>query len=381
MTKQTTPTISASDRLYLNAAIELAAQGIYTTTPNPRVGCLVVRDGQVLGRGYHAVAGEGHAEVNALADAAQSGAGQSVAGATVYISLEPCAFRGRTPPCAQTLIEAKVARVVVAMIDPHPQVAGKGMAALDEAGIANAVVELPEAHELNAGYVKRMRYGRPLVRLKTAISLDGRTGMASGESQWITGPTARADVQQWRARSCAVISGSGTLLTDDSRLSVRDAQFARDGRIRQPLRVITDSALQLSASAAVLAEPGKVLIAHAGVSKPHIDGVEHIRLPQAAPASDTAPGNPKVDIGALLDELGERGCNEVLVEAGAALIGAFLAADLWDELLVYVAPKLLGDNARPLAHLPLVTMDQSVQGTIVDCVPVGDDLRIRLAHP
>ena len=359
-------TITDSDLLYLRSAVELAEHGACSCTPNPRVGCLVVSDGRVLGRGFHARAGEGHAEVNALADAAGP-----VAGATVYVSLEPCAFHGRTPPCTQALIDARVARVVAAMTDPHPEVAGQGLAALRNAGIATDLVELPEARALNAGYVSRITRGRPWVRLKSALSLDGRTGMASGESQWITGPAARADVQAWRARSCAVISGSGTLLADDARLSVRDERFAVAGKLRQPLRVVADSGLQLPATAAVLAEPGQTLIVHAGVRQPHVAGVEHLCLPGA---------DGKVDLDALLAALSERGCNEVLVEAGAALLGAFLAADLWDEMLLYVAPKLLGSDARPLARLPFVAMDQAVQGKIVDCVPVGDDLRIRFAR-
>ena len=364
--------VSDSDLLYLRAAVELAAEGKYSCTPNPRVGCLVVRDGEVLGRGFHVRAGEGHAEVNALADAAQS-----AAGATVYVSLEPCAFHGRTPPCTQALINARVARVVVAMIDPHPKVAGQGLTALREAGIAVEVIELPEAKALNAGYVSRITRGRPWVRLKSAISLDGRTGMASGESQWITGAPARADVQEWRARSCAVVSGSGTLLADNARLSVRDERFARQGKIRQPLRVVADSALQLRSDAAILSEPGATLIVHAGINEPHIDTVEHLCLPQAQPV---AGADRKVDLTALLVELADRGCNEVLVEAGAALLGAFFEADLWDELLLYVAPKLLGSDARPLARLPFVTMDEALQGKIADCVPVGDDLRIRLSR-
>ncbi|MBH81082.1 MAG: riboflavin biosynthesis protein RibD [Gammaproteobacteria bacterium] len=359
---------SQSDLLYLRTAIEHAAKGIYTTTPNPRVGCLVVRDGEVLGRGYHVRPGEGHAEVNALADA-----GRPVVGATAYVSLEPCAFEGRTPPCAKALIEARVERVVAAMIDPHPKVSGQGMAMLRAAGILAELVELPEAQALNAGYVSRVTTGRPYVRLKTAISLDGRTGMASGESQWITGEAARADVQEWRARSCALISGSGTVMADDARLTVRDERFSVDGVIRQPLRAIADSKLQLPSSAAVLQPPGEVLIVHAGINAPTVEGVEHICLPGSG-----VP--PKVDLAALLDELGARGCNEVLVEAGAALLGAFLDADLWDELLVYMAPKLLGSDARPLANLPLDKMNEAVQARLIDCVPVGDDLRLRLGR-
>lgn len=358
--------IADSDLLYLHSTLELAAHGMYSCTPNPRVGCIIVRNGQVLGRGWHIRAGEGHAEVNAIADA-----GTSLVGATVYVSLEPCAFHGRTPACAETLIQAGVARVVAAMTDPHPQVAGRGFAALRQAGIEVDVVELPEAQTLNAGYCKRLKTSRPLVRLKTAISLDGRTGMASGESQWITGAAARADVQAWRARSCAILSGSGTLLADDARLNVRDERFAIDGQIRQPLRVVADSHLQLTPDAAVFSGPGEALLVHAPDATPQVANVEHVAIGNSA---------GKVDLAGLLDELGSRGCNELLVEAGARLLGAMIEADLWDELLVYMAPKLLGSDARPLAMLPLHAMSEAVQANIVDCVPVGDDLRIRLAR-
>lgn len=356
--------IADSDLLYLHSCVELAARGMYSCTPNPRVGCIIVREGEVVGRGWHIRAGEGHAEVNAIADAEAS-----VAGATVYVSLEPCAFHGRTPPCTEALIQAGVARVVAAMTDPHPKVAGRGFAALQHAGIAVDVVELTQAQTLNAGYVKRLQTSRPLVRLKTAISLDGRSAMASGESQWITGTAARADVQAWRARSCAILSGSGTLLADDAKLTVRDDRFAVEGHIRQPLRVITDSQLQLTASAAVFSGPGQTLLVHVPGAVPRVAGVEHLAI--------GTPGG-KVDLAALLDELGARGCNEVLVEAGAGLLGALLEADLWDELLVYLAPKLLGSDARPLAKLPLFSMSQAVHAKIADCVQVGDDLRIRL---
>ncbi|MCZ6710927.1 MAG: bifunctional diaminohydroxyphosphoribosylaminopyrimidine deaminase/5-amino-6-(5-phosphoribosylamino)uracil reductase RibD [Gammaproteobacteria bacterium] len=355
-----------SDLLYLHTAVELAARGMYSCTPNPRVGCIIVRNGEVLGRGWHVRAGEAHAEVNAIADATSS-----VAGSTVYVSLEPCAFQGRTPPCTEALIQAGVARVVAAMTDPHPKVAGQGFAALQQAGIAVDVVELAEARTLNAGYLKRQRTSRPLVRLKTAISLDGRSGMASGESQWITSVAARSDVQAWRARSCAILSGSGTLLADDARLTVRAERFAVEGRIRQPLRVIVDSRLQLTEAAAVFSEPGATLVVHSAGAKRQVAGAEHLAMGD--------PGG-KVDLAALLDELGARGCNELLVEAGAGLLGALLEAQLWDELLVYLAPKLLGSDARPLANLPLTSMSDAVQATIADCVQVGDDLRIRLTR-
>ncbi|MFW6094797.1 MAG: bifunctional diaminohydroxyphosphoribosylaminopyrimidine deaminase/5-amino-6-(5-phosphoribosylamino)uracil reductase RibD, partial [Pseudomonadota bacterium] len=209
-----------AERAFLRAAVELAREGLYSATPNPRVGCLIVRNGTVVGRGAHIRAGEPHAEINALRDA-----GGDAAGATVYLSLEPCAHTGRTPPCADALVAANVRRVVAAMGDPNPQVAGRGFERLRAAGIETELVALPEARELNAGYVSRMQRGRPYVRVKVAQSLDGRTAMASGESRWVTGPEARADVQYWRARSCAVLTGSGTVLTDDPRLTVRDERF------------------------------------------------------------------------------------------------------------------------------------------------------------
>ncbi len=266
-------------------------------------------------------------------------------------------------------------RVVAAMTDPHPKVAGRGFAALQQAGIPVEVIELPEAQELNAGYCCRMAKGRPLVRLKTAISLDGRTGMASGESKWITSEAARADVQAWRAQSCAIISGSGTIMADDASLTVRDERFRVDGSIRQPLRAIADSRLELPAGAAIFAAPGETVLFHGPQATPHVDGVEHVCLGVA-----TGADRGKVDLAAMLAELARRGCNEVLVEAGARLLGAFIRAGLWDELIVYLAPKLLGSDARPLAHLPIETMSGAVQARIMDCVPVGDDLRIRLAR-
>lgn len=354
--------IQESDLMFLRAALKLAAEGLYSCTPNPRVGCLIVRDGKVIGRGAHYRAGEAHAEINALADARGD-----VAGATVYVSLEPCAFEGRTPPCADALIAANVRRVVAAMKDPHERVSGAGFERLRSAGIVTEVRELPEARELNAGYVSRIQRGRPFVRIKVAASVDGRTAMASGESRWITGPAARADVQYWRARSCAVVTGSGTVLTDDPQLTVRDDSFAVRGRIRQPLRVVADTGLRIPADAALLQAPGPVLLAHGVGVAPAIDGVEHLAM-----------GHGSVDLHGLLRELARRGCNEVLVEAGPRLVGAFLAEGLWDELLLYLAPKLLGSDARPMAQLPLIAMDEAVGGTIRDVVQVGDDIRLRL---
>ncbi|MEZ5560177.1 MAG: bifunctional diaminohydroxyphosphoribosylaminopyrimidine deaminase/5-amino-6-(5-phosphoribosylamino)uracil reductase RibD [Pseudomonadales bacterium] len=354
--------LHGSDHLFLQAAIELAERGLYSTTPNPRVGCLIVRGGRVVGRGAHMRAGEGHAEVNALRDA-----GASARGATAYVSLEPCAFHGRTPPCTEALIDAGIKRVVAAMTDPHERVAGAGFEWLRGAGIDVDVVEVPEAWALNAGYVMRVRHGRPFVRIKVAASADGRTAMASGESQWITGPEARADVQYWRARSCAILTGSGTVLTDDPQLTVRDARYAVDGRLRQPIRVVADSGLRIPADAALLQSDGPILLAHGSGVSPRLAGVEHI-----------ACGDRSVDLHGLLRALGGRGCNEVLVEAGPTLVGALLAAGLWDELLLYTAPKLLGSDARPLAQLPLVSMGEAVAATIADVTRVGADVRVRL---
>ncbi len=353
-----------SDRLYALAAVELARRGEFSTTPNPRVGCLIVRDGRVLGRGWHVRHGEGHAEVRALADVADD---EDVTGATVYVSLEPCAFEGKTPPCSQALIKARVARVVSAMTDPHPKVAGRGFTELRNAGISVDILELPEALALNAGYVSRLNRARPFVRLKVAASLDARTAMASGESQWITGEAARSDVQYWRARSCAIVTGSGTVLADDPQMTVREPRFTVDGAIRQPLRVVLDSRARVPADAAIVSAPGDVLHVTANGVATGLTGVEHLPL-----------GRERVDLAALLEHLALRKCNEVLVEAGPTLVGAFLEAGLWDELVVYQAPKLLGSDARPLATLGLTRMAEAINATIVEQARCGDDLRIRL---
>jgi diaminohydroxyphosphoribosylaminopyrimidine deaminase/5-amino-6-(5-phosphoribosylamino)uracil reductase len=380
--------IQDSDLLYLRAAVALAERGLFTCTPNPRVGCLIVRGGRVLGRGAHLWTGQAHAEINALADARGD-----AAGATVYVSLEPCAHHGRTPPCADALIRANVRRVVAAMRDPFSRVAGQGFARLREAGIVTEVRELPEAHALNAGYRSRIRNGRPWVRIKVAASLDGRTAMASGESRWITSPEARADVQYWRARSCAVVTGSGTVLADDPSLNVRDARYAQGGTLRQPLRVVVDSALRVPADAALLKAPGPILFAHAHAHEnshahEHAHAREHSHAREhahdAAPLRPAPPtvehlacGDERVDLSELLRALAERGCNEVLVEAGPRLVGAFLESGLWDELLVYLAPRLLGSDARPLAQLPLRAMTEALDVTLVDCTQIGPDLRLR----
>ena len=351
--------VSESDRLFLLAATDLAERGRYTTSPNPCVGCLIMREGHVIGRGWHQWAGQGHAEANAIKDA-----GGDVRGATVYVSLEPCSFEGRTPSCAQTLIDQGVARVVVAMIDPHPKNSGRGIEVLREAGIRVEVLELPEALALNPGLAARRRRAKPWVRVKVGASLDGRTAMASGESQWITGRDAREDVQRWRARSCAVVTGVGTILADNPRLSVRGGRFAARRRIRQPLRVVLDSRLRTPADAALFDEPGDVLLVHTG------EAAEHPR------AETISCGEGRVDLHALLEVLLQRDCGELMVEAGSTLTGAFLESGLWDELILFVAPRLLGGSARAMADIDFERLGETIGGTIADVQAIGEDLRI-----
>ncbi|MCY4343075.1 MAG: bifunctional diaminohydroxyphosphoribosylaminopyrimidine deaminase/5-amino-6-(5-phosphoribosylamino)uracil reductase RibD [Gammaproteobacteria bacterium] len=354
--------ITGADRAHLAEAIELAGRGLYTTTPNPRVGCVIAQGERVLGRGWHQWAGQGHAEVRALEDA-----GQDAAGATAYVSLEPCSIHGRTPPCADALVAAGIKRVVVGALDPDPRVNGKGLEQLKAAGIEVDLANDERAQALNLGHRQRMVRARPWVRVKMAASLDGRTAMASGESQWITGPEARLDVQHWRARSCAVVTGIGTLLADDPRLNVRDDRFASDGTLRQPLRVVTDSQLRSPAEAQIFQPPGAALIAHAGAAT------------AAHPKAECLPcGTEQVDLAQLLTCLADRECNEVLVEAGPTLAGAFLAAGLCDELVLYLAPKLLGAKARPLLGLALERLEQALAGEIVEVERFGPDLRLRL---
>lgn len=354
--------ISAADKAHLAEAIELARRGLYTTAPNPRVGCVIASGGQVLGRGWHQWAGQDHAEVRALKDA-----DGDAAGATAYVSLEPCSIHGRTPPCADALIAAGVKRVVVGALDSDPRVNGNGLRALKAAGLQVDVADDERAQALNRGHRQRMALGRPWVRVKMAASLDGRTAMASGESQWITGPEARQDVQHWRARSCAVITGIGTVLADDPRLNVRDDRFASDGRLRQPLRVVVDSRLRSPAEALIFQPPGTALVVHASTAT-----ADH-------PKAECLPcGAEQVDLAQLLARLADRECNEVLVEAGPTLAGAFLEAGLCDELILYLAPKLLGADARPLLDVRFERLEQAFAGEIIEIERFGPDLRLRL---
>ena len=344
-------------------ALRLAARALYTTSPNPRVGCVLVLNGHVVGEGWHERAGEPHAEVHAL-----RAAGELARGSTAYVTLEPCSHYGRTPPCADALIAAGVSRVVVAMQDPNPQVAGQGLAKLREAGIdVECGLMETAARELNIGFNKRMTCGMPWVRSKIAASLDGRTALANGESKWITSAAARQDVQHWRARSCVILTGIGTVLADDPQLNVRELATTR-----QPLRAVLDSHLRLPPNALLLQKSG-LIVYTATQNTEKITAVEQtgarvVVLPDA---------NGQVDTHAVFSDLASLGCNEVLVEAGCKLNGALLQAELVDELILYFAPQLLGNMARGMAQLgELTCLDQRINLEWQDVRNVGKDLRI-----
>lgn len=370
----------ASDQEYMALAIQLAKQGLYTTSPNPRVGCVLVKNDEVIGQGFHIKAGEGHAEVNAIADAKQRG--NDTQGATAYVTLEPCSHFGRTPPCAQGLIDASVARVVGAMTDPNPQVAGNGFNILRAAGIE--VVDnclAAESAKLNPGFIKRMSMAGkntaplPYVRLKMATSLDGRTAMQSGESQWITGPEARAEVQRLRAQSCAIICGADSVLIDDPSMNVR---IETDSR--QPLRVIIDSQHRIKADANIFTHPGKVMIVspvapESSITRNKSNACSVSYLQTAASENND---RQQVDLKDLLVTLARQGINEVLIESGAQLAGAFIAQDLVDELVLFTAPTLLGSDARPAFTLPFETMGQQIRWSWQDVRMVGNDLKLVL---
>lgn len=361
--------VSGDDAAYMARALRLAERGLCTTDPNPRVGCVMVKEGRIVGEGWHRLAGGPHAELEAL-----KRAGELARGATAYVTLEPCCHFGKTPPCTEALIDAGVARVVAAMRDPNPMVAGKGLQALTEAGIATqwGLLEM-EAETLNRGFCKRMRNGRPYVFSKLAMSLDGRTAMASGESRWITGAEARRDVHRLRARSSAILTGIGTVLADDPALTVR---LGLGPDVRQPIRVVIDSHLRIPLTAQLMTQPGRtIVIGVEGATERRSElerrGVEVYLLPA------TVEG--RVELQAALDLLGTLEMNEVMIEAGPFLNGAFMAAALADEWIVYLAPCVLGNEGRGLFHLPGVeTMAQRFDLTLVDARQVGKDLRLRL---
>jgi len=348
----------------MTRALRLAARGLYTTTPNPRVGCVIVSNGQVVGEGAHLKAGEPHAEVHAL-----RAAGEQARGATAYVTLEPCSHFGRTPPCADALVNAGISRVVVAMQDPNPLVAGNGIARLQAQGITVTVgVCEAQARALNPGFIQRMTQQRPYVRLKVAASLDGRTALANGDSQWITSVAARKDVHHWRAQSCAIVTGIASILKDDSSLTVREVKTPR-----QPLRVIVDSQLRIPIDAKVL-QDGNALVAYAqgDAAKLEVLQVMGVRTLQAPNAQG------QVDLATLMQALTALPCNEVLIEAGATLNGAFLQSGCVDELLLYYAPKLMGHAARGMFALPELTHMSAVRDlNILDVRQFGLDLRIQ----
>jgi len=368
---------------YMAQAIELAKKGLYTTDPNPRVGCVIVNEGQIVGSGWHQYAGQPHAEPNAIADA-----GQKTRGATAYVTLEPCSHFGKTPPCCDALISAGISQVVVAMRDPNPLVAGAGLKRLEDAGITvTCGVMEDEARDLNPGFIRRMETGLPFVCCKMAMSLDGRTAMQSGESKWITGPEARADVHKMRARSSAIVTGIATVLADNPSMTVRPEEFGLQADnlhgFQQPIRVIVDSNLSIPVDANILNEGAEVLIVTAvdvnSLTNAHlIEKVNELRKRASIIYLPSVLGDAssRVDLKGLIEYLGQLGCNEVMVEAGAKLSGAMLQEHLIDSYIIYMAPKLLGSLARPLFELPLENMSDQVQFEIQSITQVGKDWKI-----
>lgn len=353
----------------MTRALQLAEQGLFTTMPNPRVGCVIVKDNQIIGEGAHFKAGEPHAEVFALRQA-----GEQAKGATLYVTLEPCSHTGRTPPCSQAIVDAGISKVIVAMQDPNPQVSGGGLAALKSHSI-EVVCGLMEAQAqtLNPGFISRMTRQLPFVRSKIAASLDGKTALNNGASQWITGEAARADVQHLRARSCAILTGAGTVLADDPNMTVRSMPGIRMDIASQPMRVIVDSALKTPPNAKIL-QGGNVLIAFAKASQKKQAqllgmGAELLCIPNS---------DGKVCLKTLLSHLASRQINEVLVEGGEGLNGALLAQNLIDEFILYYAPKLMGSAAKSMFAMPVFTnMNQAINLQILDVRQIGADIRIR----
>jgi diaminohydroxyphosphoribosylaminopyrimidine deaminase/5-amino-6-(5-phosphoribosylamino)uracil reductase len=355
-------TFTQDDRRHMARALALAERGLYTTTPNPRVGCVIVREGEIVGEGWHERAGGPHAEAIALA-----AAGGNARGATAYVTLEPCAHHGRTPPCAEGLVNGGISRVVAAMSDPNPLVAGRGFARLREAGLSvEAGMMEDEARALNCGFICRMSRGRPWIRVKIAASLDGGTALSNGRSRWITGPEARRDGHHWRARACAVLTGIGTVKADDPELNVRELATTR-----QPVRIVVDSRLDMPLAARMLDE-GTVIASATGektrCAALAAKGASVLVLPNAA---------GEVDLPALMRELARRNMNEVHVEAGARLNGALLQARLVDEVLVYLAPSLLGNGARGMFDVPeMRELSERYELDVRDLRMFGSDVRI-----
>jgi len=372
--------IYLEDEHWMSRAIELAQGGLYTTHPNPRVGCVIVKDDEVVGEGFHFRAGEPHAEVHALKNA-----GDKAQGATAYVTLEPCSHHGRTPPCCDALIAAGVARVVAAMQDPNPEVAGRGLVRIEDAGIsvASGVLE-DEARLLNPGFLKRMETGLPYVRVKQAMSLDGRTAMASGESKWITGSEARSDVQRLRAMSDAIITGVDSIIHDDSSLTLRKdelglaSELANEAIKHQPLRVVLDSQLRIPEASKILALEGEtVVICLNSSDEEKRQRLEAKGVTVWTQAVASVGESNKLDLNQVLNDLVEqRSINEVLVEAGAGLSASFINEKLVDECWTYIAPKLMGSSARPLLNLSFDAMAEAIPMSFDDVSVVGDDIRV-----
>lgn len=364
------------DELYMRRAIELATQGRFTTSPNPNVGCVIVKNGTIIGEGYHHHAGGPHAEVHAL-----NMAGEHAKGATVYVTLEPCSHFGKTPPCADALINAGVKRVVAAMQDPNPQVAGRGLHKLLAAGIdVSHGVLMQEAEKLNVGFFKRMRTGFPYIQLKLAASLDGKTALASGESQWITSQASRKDVQQFRAQASAILTTSETVLADNPAMNVRWNELPADIKaiypeetLRQPIRIVVDSQNRVTPEHKITQIAGECWLARTHTQHHDWQGnVSEILLP-------TNGKNSSVDLVLLMMQLGKRNINTVWVESGAHFAGALLEAGLVDELIVYIAPKILGNDARGLLAIsPLASLTEAPEFTIDSLQQIGADIRVCL---
>lgn len=361
---------SKQDHIFMSRALQLAERGLWSTDPNPRVGCVIVNQDSVIGEGWHERAGEAHAEINALQQA-----GEAASGATAYVTLEPCSHHGRTPPCCDALIESGISEVVIAMQDPNPLVSGEGITRLEKAGIkVRSGLMQDQAASLNPGFISRMQRRRPWVRLKLGVSLDGRTAMRSGESQWITGPEARADVQRMRARSSAILTGSGTVFHDDPSMTVRIEDVGR-----QPLRVVVDSLLSMPADAKMLHDGHGLLIA----TTVDEEDERYAELTATGALIHSFPSaSGKVNSRDLLVYLAEaHECNEVHVEAGSVLCGILLEQQLVDEIVIYMAPVIMGSNARGMFDMPqLESMAQRMQLKISDIRSVGNDWRIT-AHP
>jgi len=363
---------SQQDHMFMQRALMLAKQAHYTTSPNPRVGCVIVRNNEIVGEGYHVKAGEGHAEVNAIKQAKTL-----TQGATAYVTLEPCSHFGRTPPCAEALVKAGIKHVVVAMVDPNPKVSGKGLKILETAGVTTAHGLLEAAaRALNPGFIQLMTTGKPYIRCKVAASLDGKTAMANGESQWITSPDARRNVQQLRAQSCAIITGADSVIFDNAKMNVRWEELGElresyiQSTVRQPVRVIIDSQNRLTPDLDIFTIESPILIVNRHIETKY-------QWPYFVEQISVALNKQKLDLDAVVLELSKRGYNDILIESGAKLAGAFIEQNLVDELILFQAPKLMGGDAKSLLNMPTIeSLSDAKKLTFTDIRMIGKDIRI-----